>query len=83
LKNRNGYPINSGIFTKFVTLVIKEKTRNTTRIPFKSIFSEVYRVYPFNEIWTNMKSKMDGRVNLMKMLLLQLYNDIKFTWHDL
>jgi len=38
-KNRKGYPINIGIFTKFVTLVIKEKTRNTLWIPFKSMFS--------------------------------------------
>jgi len=38
LKNRKGYAINIGIITKFVTLVIKEKTRNTIGIPFKSIF---------------------------------------------
>jgi len=45
-----GYPINIGIFTKFVTLVIKEKTINTIGIPFKFIFSKKYRVYHFNKL---------------------------------
>jgi len=36
-KSRKGYPINIGIFTKFLTSGIKEKTRNTLGVPFKSM----------------------------------------------